>query len=74
MEDQFIGKIKEHLQGWKTVENFIDANNKKEAEIEYKKQNFVNKDWREVEEEYRLIDTEINLINDLPIKTKGNVI
>ena len=67
-------KIKEHLQGWKIVENFIDANNKKEAEIEYKKQNFVNKDWREVEEEYRLIDTEIKLINDLPIKTKGNVI
>ena len=35
---------------------------------------FVNKDWREVEEEYRLIDTEIKLINDIPIKTKGNVI
>ncbi len=67
-------KIRQPLQGWKIVENFIDANNEKEAEIKCKKENFVNKDWKEVEEEYRLIDTEINLINDLPVNTKGNVI
>ena len=57
------------MTGWKTVENFIDAKSEEDA---WEKWNtiaddiLVNKEWKEVDEEYKLVDTEITKEGDTP--------
>ena len=53
-------KITQHLTGWKLVENYIDAKDEDEAWIKHEKDSYVNKEWREAEEEYKVTDTEIH--------------
>jgi len=55
-------KITQHLSGWKVVENFIDAKDEDNAWENYNKHgdgDLVNDEWKEVEEEYKVNDTEI---------------
>ena len=59
-------KITQHLTGWKVVENFIDAKDEDEAWTKHEKDSYVNKEWREAEEEYKLVDTEITKEGDTP--------
>ena len=62
-------KISQHQTGWQTVENFIDAKTEEDA---WEKWNtiaddtLVNKEWKEVDEEYKLVDTEITKHGDTP--------
>ena len=59
-------KITQHLSGWKIVENFVDAKDKEEANELYNKgdENLNLLEWREVDEEYRINDTEITKEGD----------
>jgi hypothetical protein len=61
-------KITQHLSGWKIVENFVDAKNEEEANELYNKgdENLNLLEWREVDEEYRINDTEIEIEGDTP--------
>ena len=62
-------KISEHMTGWKTVENFIDTKDEDEAWEKYNENGenvLVNKEWKEVDEEYKLVDTEITKHGDTP--------
>ena len=57
------------MTGWKTVENFIDAKDEDEAWEKYNENGenvLVNKEWKEVDEEYKLVDTEITKHGDTP--------
>jgi hypothetical protein len=65
-------RIKQHLQGRKIIENFIEAKDKKEAELKYKNEIFLNHEWKEIEEEYRLIDTEIDILENNDTKKHGD--
>lgn len=57
-------KITQHLTGWKIVENFIDAKDNDDAWEKHNKEKYANKEWREAEEEYKLVDTEITKEGD----------
>ena len=57
-------KITQHLTGWKIVENFIDARDNDDAWEKHNKEKYANKEWREAEEEYKLVDTEITKEGD----------
>ena len=59
-------KITQHLSGWKIIENFVDAKNEEEANELYNKgdENLNLLEWREVDEEYRINDTEITKEGD----------
>ena len=59
-------KITQHLTGWKIVENFIDARDNDDAWEKHNEGKCVNKEWREAEEEYKLVDTEITKEGDTP--------
>jgi|TARA_R110002110_G_scaffold2292_6_gene10493 hypothetical protein len=59
-------KITQHLTGWKIVENFIDAKDNDDAWEKHNKEKYANKEWREAEEEYKLVDTEITKEGDTP--------
>tara|TARA_R110001583_G_scaffold98333_1_gene243344 strand:+ start:440 stop:718 length:279 start_codon:yes stop_codon:yes gene_type:complete len=59
-------KITQHLSGWKIVENFIDAKDNDDAWEKHNKEKYANKEWREAEEEYKLVDTEITKEGDTP--------
>ena len=59
-------KITEHLTGWKIVENFIDAKDEDDAWEKHNASEYVNQEWREAEEEYRITDTEITKEGDTP--------
>ena len=52
-------KITQHLTGWKLIGNFIDAKDEDEAWEQHEKDSYVNKEWKEIEEEYKVNDTEI---------------
>ena len=57
------------MTGWKTVENFIDTKDEDEAWEKYNENGenvLVNKEWKEVDEEYKLVDTEITKHGDTP--------
>ena len=57
------------MTGWKTVENFIDAKDEDEAWEKYNENGenvLVNKEWKIIEEEYKLVDTEITKHGDTP--------
>ena len=59
-------KITEHQTGWQTLENFIDAKDNDDAWEKHNKEKYANKEWREAEEEYKLVDTEITKEGDTP--------
>ena len=59
-------KITQHLTGWKIVENFIDAKDEDDAWEKHNERDYVNQEWREAEEEYKLVDTEITKEGDTP--------
>ena len=59
-------KITQHLTGWKVVENFIDAKDEDDALEKHNERDYVNQEWREAEEEYKLVDTEITKEGDTP--------
>ena len=61
-------KITEHLTGWKIVENFIDAKDEDDAWEKHNERDYVNQEWREAEEEYKLVDTEITKEGDTPME------
>ena len=52
-------KITQHLTGWKVIGNYIDAKDEDEAWEKYEGSNWVNVEWKEEEEEYKVTDTEI---------------
>ena len=53
-------KITQHLTGWKVIGNYIDAKDEDEAWVKYEGSNWVNVEWKEEEEEYKVTDTEIH--------------
>ena len=53
-------KITQHLTGWKVIGNYIDAKDEDEAWEKYEGSNWVNVEWKEEEEEYKVTDTEIH--------------
>ena len=59
-------KITQHLTGWKVVENFIDAKDEDEAWEKHEKDDYVGEEWNEVEEEYKVTDTEIEKDSKTP--------
>ena len=66
-------KITQHLTGLKLIGNFIDAKDEDEAwdkwneETSLKPTNIlVNKEWEEIEEEYKVTDTELEKEGDTP--------
>ena len=59
-------KMTQHQTGWQTLENFIDAKDEDEAWTKHDKDSYVNKEWREAEEDYKLVDTEITKEGDTP--------
>jgi len=62
-------KISQHQTGWQTVENFVDARDNDEAWEKYNENGenvLVNKEWKIIEEEYKLVDTEITKEGDTP--------
>ena len=62
-------KISQHQTGWQTVENFIDAKTEEDAWEKYNENGenvLVNKEWKIIEEEYKLVDTEITKEGDTP--------
>ena len=59
-------KITQHLTGWKLIGNFIDAKDEDEAWAKHEKDSYVNKEWKEIEEEYKVTDTELRKEGDTP--------
>ena len=59
-------KITQHLTGWKLIGNFIDAKDEDTAWEKHEKNSYVNKEWKEVEEEYKVTDTELRKEGDTP--------
>ena len=59
-------KITQHLTGWKVVENYIDAKDEDEAWKKHDQDDYVDEEWREAEEEYKVTDTEITKEEDTP--------
>jgi len=52
-------KITEHQTGWQTLENFIDAKDKEDAYEKHNEGEYVNKQWKIIDEEYRNVDTDV---------------
>ena len=59
-------KITQHLTGWKLIGNFIDAKDEDEAWEKHEKDDYVGEEWNEVEEEYKVTDTELRKEGDTP--------
>ena len=59
-------KITQHLTGWKLIGNFIDAKDEDTAWEKHEKNSYVNKEWKEIEEEYKVTDTELRKEGDTP--------
>ena len=62
-------KVSMHQTGWQTLENFVDAKDEDEAWEKYNENGenvLVNKEWKIIEEEYKLVDTEITKEGDTP--------
>ena len=59
-------KVSIHQTGWQTLENFIDVKDEDEAWEKYEGSNWVNVEWKEEEEEYKVTDTEIHEEGDTP--------
>ena len=52
-------RITEHQTGWQTLENFIDAKDKEDAYEKHNEGEYVNKEWKIIDEEYRNVDTDV---------------
>ena len=52
-------KITEHQTGWQTLENFVDAKDEDDAHEKYNVSEYVNKEWKIIDEEYRNVDTDV---------------
>jgi hypothetical protein len=65
-------KITQHLTGWKVVENYIDAKDEDEAWKKHDQDDYVDEEWREAEEEYKVTDTEINFFGLYKKWREGN--
>ena len=64
-------KVSMHQTGWQTLENFVDAKDEDEAWEKYNENGenvLVNKEWKIIEEEYKLVDTEITKEGDTPME------
>ena len=48
-----------HQTGWQTLENFIDAKDKEDAYEKHNEGEYVNKEWKIIDEEYRNVDTDV---------------
>ena len=59
-------KITEHQTGWQTLENFIDAKDEDDANEKHNEGEYVNKEWKIIDEEYRNVDVEITKEGDTP--------
>ena len=62
-------KITQHLSGWKVIENSIDAKDGDEALENYNKHgdgDLVNDEWKIIEQEYKVTDTELSEDGDTP--------
>ena len=66
-------KITQHITGWKLIGNFIDAKDEDEAWDKWSVETsliptniLVNKEWEEIEEEYKVTDTELEKVGDTP--------
>ena len=59
-------KITEHQTGWQTLENFIDAKDEDDANEKHNKGEYVNKEWKIIDEEYKNVDVEITKEGDTP--------
>ena len=62
-------KVSMHQTGWQTLENFVDAKDEDEAWEKYNENGenvLVIKEWKIIEEEYKLVDTEITKEGDTP--------
>ena len=59
-------KITEHQTGWQTLENFIDAKDEDDANEKHNEGEYVNKEWKIIDEEYRNVDVEIIKEGDTP--------
>ena len=59
-------KITQHLTGWKVIGNYIDAKDEDEAWDKHEKNSYINKEWKEIEEEYKVTDTELRKEGDTP--------
>ena len=59
-------KITQHLTGWKLIGNFIDAKDEDEAWDKHEKDSYINKEWKEIEEEYKVTDTELRKEGETP--------
>ena len=61
-------RITEHQTGWQTLENFVDAKDEDEAHEKYNDGEYVNKEWKIIDEEYRNVDMTIEKSGDTPIE------
>jgi len=52
-------KITEHQTGWQTLENFVDAKDEDDAHEKHNVSEYVNKEWKIIDEEYRNVDTDV---------------
>ena len=61
-------RITQHLSGWKTIENFVDAQTEEEATELYNKgdENLNLLEWKVIDEEYRNVDMTIEKVGDTP--------
>ena len=59
-------RITQHLSGWKTIENFVDAQTEEEATELYNKgdENLNLLEWKVIDEEYRNVDMTIEKVGD----------
>ena len=65
-------KITQHLTGWKLIGNFIDAKDEDDAHEKNIVGEYVNKQWKIIDEEYRNVDTEITKHGDTPTEEVKN--
>ena len=59
-------RITEHQTGWQTLENFIDAKDEDDANEKHNEGEYVNKEWKIIDEEYRNVDTDVTEEGDTP--------
>lgn len=67
-------KITEHQTGWQTLENFVDAKDEDDAHEKYNDSEYVNNQWKIVDEEYRNVDVQFELVKDYPPKNSWGMI
>ena len=59
-------RITEHQTGWQTLENFVDAKDEDDAHEKYNESEYVNNEWKVIDEEYRNVDMTLKKVGDTP--------